>query len=339
VTIADVVETQLLATLQQAHPDVPLRYDGEPSPLLGGFYAQMFRFRLVDPPAALEGDLVARIVPNPDLAIWESTIQRNVAAAGFPTPAVRLTVGPESPLGRFLIVMDLATGRPPLDGLGPGILVRQGPKLYRGLPTMLASVTAQLHAIDPAPIEAELRAIDCKVAASAVDLVGALGELAEAFGDEELAAIAGRLLVTAPPTGQRTVCHGDLHPFNLLVDGDHLTLIDWTGGRVADPAYDLAFTELMLANPPIALPPSLTRALRRLTRSLAASFLREYELASGRSIDLEALAWHRAVHALRMLVEVAGWDAAGGRPSRHPFVVLEPVARQVLSEGPGRRRP
>lgn len=43
-----------------------------------------------------------------------------------------------------------------------------------------------------------------------------------------------------------------LSPFNLLVDGDRWTLIDWSTAVLADPHYDLAFTTLMLATPPPA---------------------------------------------------------------------------------------
>ena len=33
-----------------------------------------------------------------------------------------------------------------------------------------------------------------------------------------------------------------------------LVVVDWTGAIVADPCFDLAFTELLLANPPLILP-------------------------------------------------------------------------------------
>ena len=49
--------------------------------------------------ADLQGDLVARIVPNPPIGAWEAAVQGDVAAQGFPTPAVRLTVPESNPLG------------------------------------------------------------------------------------------------------------------------------------------------------------------------------------------------------------------------------------------------
>ena len=59
-----------------------------------------------------------------------------------------------------------------------------------------------------------------------------------------------------PPSVSTTViCHGDLHPFNLLVDdnGD-VTVVDWTAAIRAEPAYDVAFTAMLLANPPLDAP-------------------------------------------------------------------------------------
>ena len=81
----------LLATLREVTGRADLEFVAPPTPLSGGFYAEMLRFRLADPPADLDRELVARIVPNPAAGVWEATIQRAVADQGFPTPAVRLT--------------------------------------------------------------------------------------------------------------------------------------------------------------------------------------------------------------------------------------------------------
>ncbi|MBK6671255.1 MAG: phosphotransferase [Actinobacteria bacterium] len=51
--------------------------------------------------------------------------------------------------------------------------------------------------------------------------------------------------------------------FNLLVDGDRWTLIDWSTAVLADPHYDLAFTDLMLRNPPLGGSPLLRRGSER----------------------------------------------------------------------------
>ena len=108
------------------------------------------------PPDDLRDELVARIVPNPAMGAWEATVQREVARQGFPTPPVRLTAPDTSPLGRFLILMDLVDGRPPMAGLSITTIAGQIPNLVRRLPDQLAGVAARLHALDPEPLAEQL---------------------------------------------------------------------------------------------------------------------------------------------------------------------------------------
>lgn len=123
--------------------------------------------------------------------------------------------------------------------------------------------------------------------------------------------------------------------FNLLVDGDRWTLIDWSTAVLADPHYDLAFTDLMLRNPPLGGSPLLRSAATRIGARIARRFLDRYELRSGKPIDAERLAWGQQVHATRALVEVAGWRAAGTEDAHrgHPWLTLEPPLREVLRTG------
>jgi aminoglycoside phosphotransferase (APT) family kinase protein len=330
--------TLLLDTLRQATGSSDLEFATSPTPLSGGFYAEMFRFRLEDPPGDLRGELVARIVPNPPIGAWEATVQREVAAQGFATPAVRLTVPESAPLGRFLIVMDYVDGAPPMAGLSFGTVAGQIPDLVRHLPDQLAGIAAALHALDPEPLGAELDALGTPIPPTVAGFIEEEVALAAALGQPELAAAGERLLATEPVVSARVITHGDLHPFNLLVTPDGPVLIDWTVTRVADPAFTLGFTDLMLAHPPIPLPRVGAALLGRVGRTIAKRFLATYRsltVGTPAAVDDERLDWHRRVHAMRILVEVAGWDAAGTRPSSgHPWLILEPVARRLLALRP-----
>jgi aminoglycoside phosphotransferase (APT) family kinase protein len=327
--------TALLATLREATGDPALSFDQMPVPLTGGYYAEILRFRLTCPPAGLDGDLVARIVPDPEMGLRESTVQRHVASAGFATPAVRLTVPATSPLGRSLVVMDLVDGEPPMKGLDVdlGRTLRQIPVLVRDLPDHLAGVAASLHTLDPEPLEAQLERIGGALPTTAAAFVQHQVDEALAAGRTDLADAGERLLATQPTGHRRVIAHGDLHPFNLLMTPTGPVLVDWSVSLVADPAFTVAFTELMLANPPIALPRAGTAALGLLGRRMARRFLATYRARAGEAgtIDGDQLDWNRRVHALRILVELAGWDVAGTRPLRgHPWLVIDPVARRIL---------
>lgn len=334
----DAVDSPTTAELLDALRDATGREDLEfvepPERLTGGFYAEMWRFRLADAPYDLDRELVARIVPNPAAGAWESTIQRAVADQGFPTPAVRLTVAETSPLGRFVIVMDAVQGQPPMAGLGIGTIATQIPELVRHLPDQLAKIAADLHHLDPEPLSTQLAGLDAPFPLTTAGFIEEQAGYATALGRPDIAAAAGRLLAGEPASAQQMITHGDLHPFNLLVSADGPVLIDWTVARIADPGFTLGFTALMLANPPIPLPKAGAALLRPIGRNIAKRFLSTYrELTDGTpaAVDADNLDWHRKVHALRILVELAGWDANGTRPTRgHPWLILEPVAQQLL---------
>jgi aminoglycoside phosphotransferase (APT) family kinase protein len=294
----------------------------------------MYRFHLTDPPPGLAGDLVARIIPGADVGVWESTIQRDLTRQGFATPTVRLTEPETSPLGRYLIVMDHIDGHPPMAGLSITTIAGQIPNLIRHLPDQLADVTAALHRLDPEPLSDQLDQLTGDDTPGLAGFIQHQIDGARAFDRPDLVTAGQRILDTAPPTTIRTVCHGDLHPFNLLITQDGPVLVDWSVASVAHPAFDLAFTELMLANPPIPLPKVGAIALKPVARRIARRFLASYRdltREQGIVIDDDVVAWHRQVHALRILVEVAGWDATGSRPTfGHPWLVLEPVAISIL---------
>lgn len=298
----------------------------------------MLRFRLADPPADLDRELVARIVPNPAAGIWEATIQRAVADQGFPTPAVRLTVDETSPLGRYLVVMDAIDGQPPMAGLGIGAVAGQIPNLVRRLPDQLANIAATLHNLDARPLADQLAALDTPLPMTTAEFIEEQAAFAESLGHPNVAAAAAQLVATEPRSTVGAITHGDLHPFNLLLTPDGTVLIDWTVARVAHPGFTVGFTDLMLANPPIPVPNAGAAMLRLTGRSIARRFLSTYRrLTDGTpaAVDDESLEWHRKVHALRILVELAGWDANGTRPtSGHPWLILEPIAQQLLGIAP-----
>lgn len=332
----DATAEALLVTLREATGDGALRYAEPPAQLAGGYHAEMFRFRLAGAPPELDRDLVARILPDPGSGAWEATIQRYVADQGFPTPAVRVVAPETSPLGRFLIVMDAVDGSPPMSGLRASTVARQVPALLRHLPDQMAEIAARLHSLDAAPLADELARLGSGVPFTTAGYVRRLGEVAASAGRGDLAVIAERLGAREVRGAPLVVTHGDLHPFNLLVGPAGTVVIDWTVARVAHPAFTVAFTTLLLRNPPVPLRGPAAAGVRIAGRRIARRFLRSYhERTDGTpaEVDDAQLAWHSGVHALRILVELELWLArSDGAPQDHPWTILEPRAAAILSE-------
>jgi aminoglycoside phosphotransferase (APT) family kinase protein len=199
------------------------------------------------------------------------------------------------------------------------------------MPDVLAEVAARLHRCDISSLANDLAATDRDPSITA--FLRRLSEAATLLGRSDLAQQADLLASEAPAA--TVLCHGDLHPFNVLVDGERWTLIDWSTAVLADPHYDLAFTTLMLANPPLGGPRPIRAIARGIGNRLARRFLRSYTSKSGTTIDPARLSWGGRVHALRALVELAHWEAAGelGARASHPWVQLRWILERELGLG------
>lgn len=324
---------QLLRAIRRAAAAPSLAWARPPRRLSGGFWAQMWRIRLSDTSEGLEGELVARVMPNAEVAARETAVQAHLADHGYPTPHVRLAAGPGPDLDRAWMLMDLAPGKPLLAGLsGLSALIRL-PRLARSLPDRLARHAATLHRIDPGP----LRDQDL----SATARLRRLHDQATGIGRDDLAASAEWLEANRPDFGGSVICHGDLHPFNILTDPGGDTVLDWSATQITDPAYDVAFTRLLLGHPPLGAPRPLEPVIAFAGRALAARFTRTYDDLAPRPVDEERLDWFTELHALRMLTEVAVWYAQDEVDLHrgHPFLTLQkPLTALLHHPGSGGAR-
>jgi aminoglycoside phosphotransferase (APT) family kinase protein len=331
VTVIEVEEVG--GVLAAAWPQ--LRVVGRPEPLHGGFWAQMWRVRVTDQPAAMPAEVVVRFAPHPAMGAKEAEVQRAVAALGFRTPRVWLSTPAGPPVDGWWAVMDFASGAPLLAGLHGGAVVRRAPSLVRTLPIQLAEIMASLHRVEPQPITDAVRSAAPGVAWTVPDVVGQLRLGAQATGRSDVAAALDRLATRTPTSAGTVICHGDLHPFNVLADPEGLTLLDWTGALLADPCFDIALTELLLANPPLPLPALLAPVVRAAGRVLARRFVTAYRRANP-TASLAALDWFRALHSARVLIEDTrlraehGPDAGG-----HPLHLVAPAATHHLAAAAG----
>ena len=331
-------EEALLAALRAAANAPALQFAEPPERLSGGFWAEIVAVRLQGAPPELDGDLVVRIMPDAVVARQEAIVQREVVAQGFPAPRVRLTGEADDGLGRPFIVMTRAAGRPPMaEVTGTAALAAVGRTALR-LPGLLATVSARLHTLDAAPLRQRLEAAEA-VVIDIDHLLALLGVRADRVGRSDLVRAAERLPATRPAATKEVICHGDLQPLNVLIDDDgDVTVIDWSNALVGDPAFDLAFTSMVMAISPIAVPRGFRATARTAVRAGARQFLRQYYRQARReAVSAASLKWHTAVHCLRALVEVAEWEEAGTASERagHPWLVLRPEMARRLSSASG----
>jgi aminoglycoside phosphotransferase (APT) family kinase protein len=207
--------------------------------------------------------------------------------------------------------------------------------LLRTLPAQLAQSMAAVHRIDPAPVADAVQGVAPEVAWSASDCLEQLRLGAEASRRDDVGAALDSLARQRPEPSQDVVCHGDLHPFNVLDHEGQLVVLDWTGAVVADPCFDLALTELLLANPPLVLPGPLAAVGRWAGRLLARRFITAYTRANP-GVSLDNLPWFRALHSARVVIECTNHRAQQGPDGGgHPFAFVAPAAAAHLTAATG----
>jgi aminoglycoside phosphotransferase (APT) family kinase protein len=330
---------QILEALRGSWPDVDLAT--EPRPLTGGYWATILHLRLTGIPTDVPDDVVLRVVPDAEMGAKEIAVQAALAEAGAPTPTIHLTGPAGGPLDNAWAVMDLASGEPLLTGLDGAAALRNLPRILASLPAQLAETMSAVHHIDPAPVVQRVRAAAPTVALTIDEFLPHLRAGAELAGRLDLVDALEVLALQAPPLAGVVLCHGDLHPFNLLRDGGRISVLDWTAALVAPPAYDVALTRLLLRYPPLAAPPALRPLIGAGAVALARRFVRRYHQANP-SADLTNLDWYTGLHATRVLIDLATWhNADDARATDHPWSLIAPGAVTELTRitGIGLNRP
>ncbi|SFF19940.1 Predicted kinase, aminoglycoside phosphotransferase (APT) family [Paenibacillus catalpae] len=104
------------------------------------------------------------------------------------------------------------------------------------------------------------------------------------------------------PEGE-SVCHGDLHPDNVLHSDGRLTAIDWMDAHTGDPLCDVARTSMIFLSPFVSMPPLSISPV--ICHQLNEAYLSEYCRLTGAeksAIDL----WRLPVAAARLREQVPG---------------------------------
>lgn len=225
-------------------------------------------------------------------------------ATALPTPKPYWFEGDPAILGAPFLVMER------VPGTCPNPWGREGRAFYaaaaaRG--TLPASFTATL---------ATLHTLDWR--AAGLDFLGVPGagddfarreiakwrgliDISEHPPEPILTDLIGWLEANAPPTERITLVHGAYRTGNLLIHDDRISaVLDWELEVLGDPMYDVAY---VLSDLNREGTPLLSNLVDR------DAFVRDYEAATGFTIDEAVCRYYNALYAMR---SVAFWMSAAG---------------------------
>lgn len=325
---AATVAQNLLRVLEHHTGRRGLAYAAAPAPLSGGYWAEIYAFRLQGAPPELSGELVLRLMPDEDRALREAAIQGGLAAAGFPTPHVHLSGDRDGGLGRPFFVMDRAPG----GSLAHGLKGRQKLVAVRSMPGLLAEAMVRLHRMDVSVVIEALERAGWSADSLSVEAL-----LAECACDtrqlqlQQFRRVLDWLRQHELQPKAPVLCHGDMHGFNLVVgEGAVSAVLDWSNARIADPRYDVAYTAQLLALFPVRTPAIVRPITRLIGRRAARQFLHAYGERVGE--DVFPPPWFEALHSFRLLLRLAksrlGIAPAVGR--YHPWELAAPGSAVAL---------
>lgn len=224
---------RLIGTLRQQFPGLDVAHG--PAVISGGMDTYVYDVRLLGPlPPEWLAPLVLRIFPSTsqvEKAEREAAIQSFVASNGFPAPRV-LRVDPTGgAIGLPYMIMAHASGVRAIELIKNPLKL---PGMIRGM----ADLQVRLHRlpIESCPLPRESPLIDRL-------LVEPRGYVAR-FDPPGLRPVLDWLEAKADLVRDETpaLLHLDFHPLNILVDGKHMTLIDWSDAAVGDRHADVART-------------------------------------------------------------------------------------------------
>jgi aminoglycoside phosphotransferase (APT) family kinase protein len=320
-----VLGDELLDVVRAETGRADVAYAEPPVRLTGGFFTENYAFRIADAPSPWEGPLVARLFPTEapaDLARREATVQRLLDEQGYPAPPIAWFDETARLEGRRCFVMRRLPGRALIGGIRVGEVLASAHKLLRQLVHVTASAQAWLHRLDATPLIEELGDVPLGVERWFERLAGFDG----------LAQGLAWLVANRPSDPPRSViCHGDLHPGNILTDGDRLTgVLDYTVATVAEPALDVGFTTMSFDLTPIDAPAPIRRVAARFGHGIGRRYVAAYIAQTG--ADLSNQQYYEALRCASELTGVILYRLARASGERHdaPRPTWDAVAPEMV---------
>jgi aminoglycoside phosphotransferase (APT) family kinase protein len=232
----DQIAGKLINYLRSVYNDGTLAYELPLTQLKGGVETATYQFQLKGGPKELTLPLVLRLYPEyrgSDDAVWESSVQNELANKGYPVARAFKVCTDKAILGGAFYIMEFLPGQP----------LWTAP--FESIAEILGRTHAHLHQIDPQPLVKSLteQGFDQKRYSFRTDFFDALADAAKGSQYPWTRSILEWLIASRPPDPPRlSICHGDFHPLNILVMQGKVTgVLDWHL-YIADPVLDIANT-------------------------------------------------------------------------------------------------
>jgi aminoglycoside phosphotransferase (APT) family kinase protein len=304
-------------------------HPAEPSASVGdGFDSAIWlvRYSGASLPGAWRMPLVLRVKADAERAgeaQWEADVQAWAADRGYPAPRVLAVMAPGELLDLPVQVMERAPGAMLLDHL------RRRPWETGRRMGQLAELQARLHRLPAEGFPHGDDLLEQRLRLSRV-VAPELADPALARALEQVEGLGDRLRDAAP-----SVCHGDFHPLNVLVERKDATVIDWTDAGIGDRHGDVARTLVLFDMASVAATrPLERRALGVVGPRLSRTYRRRYQ----RWLDLDdaRLRLWTPVHLLHGWAQAAalhagllgGGDGPDDRTDRLPQAMVGELHRR-----------
>jgi aminoglycoside phosphotransferase (APT) family kinase protein len=271
--------------------------------LKGGFDTDTYAFSIENAPRNFPHELVLRHFQHQRESrrvILESTIQNEAHKAGHPVPQVPIDSNDYLLDDRPFLIMERLPGA----ALGSQV---EDESVLPLLPHILAKLQLGLHKLDATHLLGILDdlAIDTSTM-SPKALLSRIGEVAIATNEPDLLAIKSWLDDNWPTQPQTpTICHGDLHPNNILFHDQKVTgLIDWGNVMFTHPEFDVAITRLTISSGPPEMDSAMRSEMQPLLDQLIAGYLAVYR--SKAPLDDELIDYYATLRSAHAYAKVIG---------------------------------
>ncbi len=249
----DELSHRLLAFLREGLGNARIDYAEPLLRMPGGNLAHVYRFRLRGAPSGLADTLVLRLYPcvrridssggnagqirrDRDRVLRERIFLDALASEGYPIPRVHLASTDIAILGGPFLILQFLAGD---SAMSSPIEV---------VPELLGAAHAALHLVDPEPVLRLFLGMGPTAPQFRLDLDHELRALANWSRDRpQFRPAVAWLAANRPPDPPcPVICHGDFHPFNILIRGGEVVgVLDWSDVIVAPAEMDVAHSAML----------------------------------------------------------------------------------------------